>query len=75
MKLECNIDQRGRLARLVTGLVTDTAGVGLIVWGVIADRTGLVVTGGLLSAAGTFMVFEGVVGWCAARALGIKTRL
>ncbi len=73
MALRCNIDRRGRMARVITGAVCDLGGAALIVWGALAGRWGGIVAGILLSAAGGFMIFEGAVGWCAARALGIKT--
>ncbi len=68
MKLACNIDKRGRLARLVTGSLVVVGGVALIVaewWAV-----------GLLAiVAGGFAIFEGARGWCALRAMGLKTKL
>jgi hypothetical protein len=67
MKLACNIDRRGRVARVIAGLVAAAAGAVLIAAGWRA--------GGVALAAGAFMIFEGVKGWCAARALGIKTPL
>ena len=75
MKLACNIDQRGRRARLVSGVSVDTCGTALIVTGVLADSTAMLVLGILLCIAGSFMIFEGARGWCALRALGIKTPL
>jgi uncharacterized membrane protein len=73
MKLECNIDQRGRRARLISGVVTDMAGVALVVAGLLADHTGLLVAGIVACVAGAFMIFEGLRGWCVMRALGFKT--
>lgn len=30
---------------------------------------------GILALVGLFMIFEGIVGWCAIRAMGFKTRI
>jgi hypothetical protein len=72
--MECNIDARGKAFRLMIGLCTLAAAA------VIAVVTGL----GLLpawcwwlaggaAAGGGFAVFEGWKGWCAARAMGLRT--
>ena len=75
MKLACNIDQRGRKARIVAGAVVDLCGSILIVVGVLASSLPTVALGIFLCVAGSFMIFEGARGWCALRALGIKTKL
>ena len=64
MKLACNIDQRGRNARLIGGA---------IVTGVITGSKTVLVAGIFLDVAGLFMIFEGARSWCALRAIGIKT--
>lgn len=66
--MQCNIDQRGRKARLVTGAVVDVAGI-------VALLAGFIFLGVFLMIAGSFMIFEGARGWCALRALGFKTKL
>ncbi len=74
MKLACNIDQRGRRARLITGVMVDTVGVALIVGGIF--RSDLIIVAGIIALlAGSFMIFEGAVGWCVVRALGFKTKI
>jgi hypothetical protein len=73
MKLACNIDQRGKKARLVSGAIVDLCGVALILAGVLMDSLGMLIAGILLSVTGSFMIFEGARGWCALRAMGIKT--
>lgn len=73
MKLACNIDQRGRKARLVSGVIVDLCGVALILASLLVDSLGMLIAGILLSVTGSFMIFEGAHGWCALRALGIKT--
>jgi len=73
MKLACNIDQRGRRARLISGAVAGVCGLALTIIGVITGSRALLVVGILLDVTGSFMVFEGARGWCALRALGVKT--
>jgi hypothetical protein len=71
--LACNIDQDGRRARLIGGIIVDVCGVALIIAGAISGSKVLLVAGIFLDVAGSFMIFEGARGWCALRALGIKT--
>ena len=73
MKLTCNIDQRGRRARLVGGIIVGLCGVALIIIGAAINSPGLLIAGIFLCASGSFMIFEGARGWCVLRALGIKT--
>jgi len=75
MKLTCNIDQRGRRARLVMGILTDTIGTAILVAGIVLRQTPLIVLGVIGMAAGGFMIFESMAGWCVVRALGFKTKL
>lgn len=60
---------------MVTGMIVDGIGVGLLVAGLLADRAVLIVAGAVVSGAGLFIIFEGAKGWCVLRALGVKTRL
>lgn len=73
MNMTCNIDQRGRKIRFVVGVLFDGSGVALLVWGLLTGGIGLIVAGVILSLIGGFMIFEAARGWCALRALGIKT--
>ena len=73
MKLVCNIDGRGRKARLISGVIVDLCGAALIITGAIGGSKLLLVVGIMLDVIGSFMIFEGARGWCALRALGIKT--
>jgi hypothetical protein len=75
MKLACNIDQRGRRARLISGAIVVLCGGALIVTGLIIRSKALLIVGIFLDVAGSFMIFEGARGWCALRAIGIKTRM
>jgi hypothetical protein len=74
MKLACNIDQHGRKARLVGGAAIDLCGVALILTSVLsANSSAMIAVGVFLSVTGSFMILEGARGWCALRAMGIKT--
>jgi len=75
MKFTCNIDTRGRKARLVTGIAIDLAGLALALTGALNGDTKTLLTGVVLSLAGSFMILEGMLSWCALRALGFKTKL
>ncbi len=72
--MQCNIDQRGRVARIITGALAEAAGIGLVVawflevlpmWALWAGIGGIV--------GGSFSIFEGLKGWCVVRAMGFKT--
>ena len=75
MKLACNIDRRGRKARWVTGIIVDLCGAGLFLAGLFTHSRKMLWAGVVLCVSGSFMVFEGLRGWCALRAIGIKTPL
>ena len=75
MNFACNIDQRGRKARLTAGLIVDLCGAGFIVAGILMGLVWLIVVGAFASVSGSFMIYEGARGWCALRAMGIKTKL
>ena len=74
MPLTCNIDSRGKRLRLIFGLVFLLDGLILLfLWGM---RTGSHIgwiTSIVMIAGGAFMVFEARKGWCALRAIGMKT--
>ncbi len=72
--MQCNIDQKGRVARIITGALTDAAGAGLVAawfleilpqWALFAGIGAMI--------GGTFSLFEGLKGWCIVRAMGFKT--
>ena len=72
-RLACNIDQRGRRARLIGGGVVDVCGLALLVTGMVSHSLSLIVVGIFLDITGSFMIFEGARGWCVLRAMGMKT--
>jgi len=74
MPLTCNIDARGKLARLLYGLVLCI--IGLLVLYFLAWGSGSILRWFLalaLLAGGGFAIFEGWSGWCVMRAMGFKT--
>lgn len=75
MPKQCNINSRGKATRLFVGLLmilmACVIGV-LIALGSIDGIWPWVVALSVLPA-GMFTVYEGWSGWCAMRALGIKT--
>jgi hypothetical protein len=76
MNLTCNIDARGKAARLGIGIVGLVVGVVLLfAWAGPADALWpWIVTLGVL-AGSAFSVFEARAGWCVLRAMGFQTRI
>jgi hypothetical protein len=75
--MQCNIDARGKAARLVMGAAAVVAGlvVGAIwylgAWEsdwAIGISIALIVMGGV-------GIFEGAAGWCVIRAMGFRTKI
>jgi uncharacterized membrane protein HdeD (DUF308 family) len=74
MPLQCNIDAKGKLARLIYGLILLIAGIILLFIWALPSGTVLswVVTVALL-LGGAVAIFEARAGWCGVRAMGFKT--
>jgi hypothetical protein len=76
LQLQCYIDSRGRVGRLVKGLILLIAGVAMLVaWALPAGSALAWVVTALVLVGGAFAVFEAWAGWCVVRAMGFKTRL
>jgi hypothetical protein len=76
MPLTCNIDACGKRARLINGLVLLAIGLALMVF--LAWPSGtpwLWIVSGVCVLLGAFCIFEARAGWCALRAMKIKTPL
>ncbi len=76
MAFACNINRRGQRIRLVNGIILVAVAL-VLAWawcwgsGSIA-RWAIAAVAGL---GGAFCIFEGAIGWCAIRAMGIKTKI
>lgn len=75
MPLTCNIDARGKRARLIYGVLMIILGIVLAAVWAWPDAQAwwkwLVVVACIVG--GGFAVFEARAGWCVIRAMGIKT--
>ncbi|MEC7167454.1 MAG: hypothetical protein VXY42_03875 [Candidatus Thermoplasmatota archaeon] len=75
--MECNINKKGRLARLYTGIFAIAVGIALALLtylSVIPATLGWIAVAGSVFG-GAFAIFEARKGWCIVRAVGIKTPL
>jgi hypothetical protein len=76
MPLTCNIDSRGKSLRLIMGTVFLLDGLTLaVLWAWRTHSPIGWITSAMMIVAGAFMIFEGRKGWCALRAMGLKTRV
>ena len=74
MALRCNIDSKGRAARLIYGVIVLLAGVASAVFWALPSGSVLAwVVSVSLAVAGAFGIFEARAGWCAVRAMGFRT--
>ena len=75
--MECNLDARGKAARLIGGIAGVMVGLVVCVLLALDVLSGLaassVAAGSLFG--GAFAIFEARAGWCVVRALGIRTPL
>ncbi|MFN3167456.1 MAG: hypothetical protein ACE37H_10375 [Phycisphaeraceae bacterium] len=74
--MQCNIDAKGKAVRLIYGLLMLALAAGLallMLLGVFSAWWLWLVALGL-ALMGAFGVFEARAGWCAVRAMGIKTK-
>lgn len=69
--MTCNIDQRGRTVRIIIGSIIESAGLLLIVFAAVGELDGRWpwIAGVALAILGGFTVMQGVIGWCAFRAM------
>lgn len=74
MPLTCNIDSRGKVARLLYGIIMLVAGVALAVfWAYPMGSWWRWAIAVVIDLAGGFGIFEARAGWCVVRAMGFKT--
>jgi hypothetical protein len=76
MALQCNINSRGKIVRLIYGLIMIVAAIVLVVvWALPAGGVFPWAVVVIVVVGGAFAIFEGWTGWCAIRAMGFKTPL
>ena len=74
MPLQCNIDSKGKLARMIYGIVFVVAGtVVLVAWALPSGALIPWVVAIAMILGGGFAIFEARAGWCVIRAMGFKT--
>lgn len=74
MPLQCNIDAKGKLVRMVQGIALLAIGAVLIfVWAMPAGTIAAWAVSVLCLLVGAFCIFESRKGWCVIRAMGWKT--
>jgi hypothetical protein len=71
--MQCNIDRRGRMVRLLIGAVVEIAGFGLLAWWFLGGPPWTIWPSVACIIAGDFAMLEGALGWCAIRAMGFRT--
>lgn len=74
MALQCNINSRGRLARLIYGILLLLLGIALaFFWAWPEGHAWRWAIAIACMLGGAFAMFEARAGWCVVRAMGIKT--
>ena len=73
--MQCNIDAKGKAARMRMGLMTIAGAVilGALILGGILSSTYWWYLFGAVTLGGAFTIFEARAGWCIVRAMGFKT--
>jgi len=73
-RFSCNIGWTGRIIRAVTGVVLVADAYLLYRYDMPSSGLASRALQVLIALMGAFAIFEGAIGWCAVRALGIRTR-
>ena len=74
MGLQCNINRRGRIARLVWGVVLLTIGGAILfAWALPSGSVLAWAAVVVCVIGGAFSLFEAWAGWCGVRAMGFRT--
>jgi hypothetical protein len=74
MAMRCNIDGKGRFARLISGIIVLVVGIVLAAaWAWPAGSWIRWLVSVLTIGFGAFQIFEAWKGWCVMRAMGFKT--
>jgi len=76
MSITCNIDARGKRARLISGIAQLVLAFAIAaLWAWPSGNWYAWTLAAIFAAGGAFTVFEARAGWCALRAMGMKTRI
>ena len=75
MVMACNIDARGKAVRLRIALVLLALGLAALGWALGSGGSPQWTAAVVRLTAGGFTLFEARAGWCALRAMGVKTPL
>jgi hypothetical protein len=76
MPLQCNIDGKGKVLRLIYGVVFLIVGIVLIfVWAIPSGSWLAWIVTVVTLASGVLAIFEARAGWCIMRAMGFRTPL
>jgi hypothetical protein len=74
MPLTRNINSRGKVVRLIYGIILAAIGIALAVfWAFNGGGVVAWVISAACLASGAFAIFEARTGWCVVRAMGFKT--
>jgi hypothetical protein len=74
MPLPCNIDSRGKVVRLVYGVVLMVVAIALLLaWALPTGSVRAWVATTVCALGGAFALWEARAGWCVVRAMGFKT--
>lgn len=74
MRLTCNIDSRGKLARMIYGIALLFVGILLsFFWAGRQGEAWRWVIAIACTVSGAFAIFEAWAGWCVVRAMGFRT--
>lgn len=72
--MQCNIDARGKAARLIWGIILLLGGILLAVfWALPAGGWLAWTVSVVVVLGGAFAIFESRAGWCVLRAMGLRT--
>ena len=74
-KMKCNINQQGRTARIIMGAAIESLGIAAGIWWFMGGPAWLIWPAIGCVAGGWFAILEGILGWCAMRAMGFRTPL
>ena len=75
--MECNLDARGKAARMIGGIAGVMFGLAMAVLLALDVVSGLaaILCRSRIAFGGAFAIFEARAGWCIVRAMGIRTPL